>query len=209
MENGTTESAVLLVDDDEAFRRTVGDALETAGYTVLAAASGEEAVELAARHAPRAAILDVALPGISGYHVCRHLRGRFGAGLPILFVSAVRLESFDRVAGLLIGADEYVTKPCATDELLIHLERLIRGSAPVAPQIAARLTARELEILRLLAEGRTGAEIAAELVISRRTVTTHIENLMRKLQVKSRGQAIALAYRSDLLAAPVEAGRQP
>jgi DNA-binding CsgD family transcriptional regulator len=70
---------------------------------------------------------------------------------------------------------------------------------PVTPAVASRLTARETEVLRLLAEGCEPAEIAKQLFISRRTVDTHLENVMRKLGVRSRAQAVALAYREELV----------
>jgi DNA-binding CsgD family transcriptional regulator len=123
--------------------------------------------------------------------------------LPIVFVSAERTESYDRVAGLLLGADEYLAKPVAPNELLIRIERLLRRSGPVAPTVAAKLTGRELEVMSLLADGLAAAEIAARLVISPKTVSTHIDRILRKLGVRSRAQAVALAYRRDLVSAAV------
>jgi DNA-binding CsgD family transcriptional regulator len=90
-------------------------------------------------------------------------------------------------------------KPLAPDELLARVRRLVRSTMPVAPAVASRLTARETEVLRLLAEGCEPAEIAKQLFISRRTVGTHLENIMRKLGVRSRAQAVALAYREELV----------
>jgi DNA-binding NarL/FixJ family response regulator len=118
-------------------------------------------------------------------------------------MSAERTESYDRVAGFLIGADEYLTKPIAPDELVIRIERLLRRSGPVAPPVAAKLTGRELEVLSLLAEGFAAAEIAARLVISPKTVSTHIDRILVKLGVRSRAQAVALAYRRELVSVAV------
>jgi DNA-binding NarL/FixJ family response regulator len=100
---------------------------------------------------------------------------------------------------MLIGADDYVVKPFAPDELLVRVRRLVRSANPIAPAVAATLTARETEVLRHLAAGLGPVEIAACLFISRRTVGTHLENIMRKLGVRSRAQAVALAYRDDLV----------
>jgi DNA-binding NarL/FixJ family response regulator len=153
------------------------------------------------RVAPALVLLEVCLPAICGYEVCRQLRGPYGEALPIVFVSGERTESYDRVAGLLVGADEYLVKPMSPDELLIRVERLLGRSRPVAPPVAAKLTRREREILSLLAEGLHAAEIAARLFISPKTVSTHVDRILRKLGVRSRAQAVALAYRRDLVSA--------
>src|SRR5207237_9250781 len=97
--------------------------------------------------------LEVCLPGIAGYEVGRELRNMFGEGLPIVFVSATRTDSYDRVAGLLVGGDDYLRKPFAPDELLISVRRLVRRSAPLSAAIASRLTKREREVLVMMAEG--------------------------------------------------------
>ena len=147
-------------------------------------------------------ILDVALPGVCGYEVCRELREEFGDVLPIVFVSGVRTEWFDRVAGFLVGADDYVVKPFAPDELLARVRRLARRWTPLATAVAAKLTRRERQVLGLLLEGLEQEEIATQLVISPRTVSTHIENILRKLGVRSRAQAVALAYREGHVRGP-------
>jgi DNA-binding NarL/FixJ family response regulator len=192
---------ILVVDDDPETCAAVGPRLEAAGYRVVCAGTGEEGLEAVRREPPALALLDVCLPGISGYEVCRQLRSTFGDALPILFMSAARTESYDRVAGLLVGADDYLVKPVAPDELAIRIERLLRRRAPVVPLVAAKLTRRELEILSLLAEGLHAADIAASLVISPKTVSTHIDRILAKLGVRSRAQAVALAYRRDLVSA--------
>jgi DNA-binding NarL/FixJ family response regulator len=193
-------SPILIVDAVEAGADLVAQ-LERAGYGTVCAETGEEALELARSDAPALVLLEVCLPGICGYEVCRQLRGLYGEALPIVFVSGGRTESYDRVAGLLVGADEYLVKPVSPDELLIRVERLLRRSRPVAPPVAVKLTRRELEILSLLAEGLHAAEIAARLFISPKTVSTHVDRILRKLGVRSRAQAVALAYRRDLVSA--------
>jgi DNA-binding NarL/FixJ family response regulator len=190
---------ILIVDDDAVFAEAITGILQRAGYAPIAAPRGEDGLGVARSGQPRLVILDVCLPDLSGYEVCRQLKDRFGDGLPVLFVSGVRKESLDRVAGLLIGADDYLAKPFAADELLARVRRLIRHTTAVAPSLASRLTPRELEVLRLLANGMGQDEIARDLFISRKTVATHIEHVLQKLGVRSRAQAVALAYREDLV----------
>ncbi len=169
--------------------------LDRAGHTSAIAKTGEEALDITSHRRPLLVILDVHLPGLSGYAVCRMLRDRFGDDLSIMFVSGERIESFDRVAGLLLGADDYLAKPFAPGEFLVRADKLLRRATRPASKITSRLTARELEVLNLLADGLGQKEIAQRLVISPKTVGTHIEHIMSKLGVRSRAQAIALLYR--------------
>jgi len=91
-------------------------------------------------------------------------------------------------------------KTLFTDEYLIRIDRLLRRSAPLNQTVAATLTARELDVLRLLADGLSPSEVSERLFISKKTVATHIDHILSKLGVHSRAQAVALAYRQDLLA---------
>jgi DNA-binding NarL/FixJ family response regulator len=193
-----TRPPILIVDDD-VFGEAITGILERAGYAPIMVRRGDQGLDIARSEQPRLVILDVCLPDLSGYEVCRQLKDRYGDGLPVLLVSGVRTESFDRVAGLLIGADDYLGKPFAADELLARVRRLIRHTTSMAPSLASRLTPRELEVLRLLANGMGQDEIARDLFISRKTVATHIEHVLQKLGVRSRAQAVALAYREDLV----------
>jgi DNA-binding response OmpR family regulator len=194
---------VLVVEDDDALRTYIGGLLEEAGFAPTGVATGEEALAVASAEPPDAVVLDVCLPGLSGYEVCRELRER-SESLPILFISGQRVESFDRVAGLLIGADDYLVKPFAPDELLARLRGLLRRTKH-APRSLHGLTVRELEVLRQLAEGLAPSTIAERLVISPKTVGTHIEHIFQKLGVRTRAQAVAAAYREHLVDADVEA----
>lgn len=189
---------VLVVDDDEGFRALIAAVLEFDGYEIREAASGEEALEAARAEPPQLVVVDVRLPGICGYEVCRELREEFGGGLPVVFVSGEATQSYDRVAGFLAGGDDYLVKPFALDEFIARVRRLLQRSRMTAPGRSA-LTGRELEVLGLLAEGLAQGEIARRLYISPKTVGTHIERMFKKLGVHSRAQAIALAYRDDLL----------
>ena len=190
---------ILIADNDAACRALAVGVLQKAGYRVIESDNGDDAIDAARRERPCLVILEVNLPGLSGYEVCHRLKDGDGHGLPIVLVSGDRTEPFDRVAGMLIGADDYVVKPFAPGELLVRVRRLVESSAPLASMVASKLTPRETEVLRNLAQGLDPTEIAARLFISRRTVGTHLENIMRKLGVRSRAQAVALAYRDELI----------
>jgi DNA-binding NarL/FixJ family response regulator len=149
-------------------------------------------------------LLNIRLPGLSGYEVCRQLRERFGQRLPLIFISGDRPEPHDRVAGLLIGADDYLAKPFLPDELLARIRRLlIRTNADEDEKEegfpASRMTRREREVLHLLAQGLNQNAIAAEFDISSKTVATHIQRILAKLGVHSRAEAVATAYRLGLV----------
>jgi DNA-binding response OmpR family regulator len=191
---------ILVVDDDPVPLSLTSTTLESAGFTVAAVTSGVEALELMrGKEPPDLVVLDVQLPEMSGYEVCRELREEFGEGLPILFVSGFRTESLDRVAGLLVGADDYLVKPFAPDELIGRVRALTRRSrAGISNGSTWGLTQREDQVLRLLASGLRQEEIASRLVVSHRTVGAHIQNVLRKMGATSRTQAVALAYRRDL-----------
>lgn len=191
---------VLIVDDHASFRELLTAQLESAGLRTIEAEDGKQALERA--HEADVVLLDVNLSDMSGYTVCRELRAEHGERLPIVFLSGYRTESMDRAAGLLIGGDDYVVKPPDFDELLARVRRLIQraqernntGSAGFG------LTRRELEVLQLLGSGNRAPEIAAELGISPKTVSSHIQSIFRKLGVHSRAQAVARAYEYGLVA---------
>jgi two-component system, NarL family, nitrate/nitrite response regulator NarL len=190
---------ILVVDDDAGARDLVSDLLGRAGYTTMQASTGEEALAAAEADRPSLVLLDVRLPGVSGYEVLHSLRDRFGDGLPVVFVSGERTESFDRVAGLQLGADDYLVKPYAPDELIARLRRLLTRPGQLDDTNGRpALTAREEEVLKLLASGLDQKEIAKDLVISEKTVSSHIERILAKLGVHSRAQAVAVAHRTGL-----------
>jgi two-component system KDP operon response regulator KdpE len=122
---------ILVVDDELPLRRALATNLEAREYTVDAAATGEQALELAAARHPDAVILDLGLPGISGLQVIEGLRG--WTDVPILVLSARDAEA-DKVAALDLGADDYVSKPFGMGELLARLRALVRRAAPVDEQ---------------------------------------------------------------------------
>ena len=197
MQRGDT---VLIADPEEASRDLLSGVLRNAGYEPLEAASGDEALDIARARIPAAAILEIPLSGMSGYELCAALRVEFGADMPVIFLSGSRVEPYDRVAGLLLGADDYVTKPYSAGELLVRLRNLLhRRADPDASRFARRLTKREHEVLVLMAEGLHHDEIAQRLVISAKTVATHVEHILRKLGARGRAQAISIAYHHRIL----------
>ncbi|MEW2575060.1 response regulator transcription factor [Streptomyces syringium] len=121
--------AVLVVDDDPDVRAAVVDGLSVEGYTVRSAADGLEALSSVAAAPPAAIVLDLAMPVLDGLAVCRRLRD-LGDRTPVLVLTARDAVS-DRVAGLDAGADDYLVKPFALDELLARLRALLRRAAPV------------------------------------------------------------------------------
>jgi DNA-binding NarL/FixJ family response regulator len=202
--------SILVVEDDAAFREHVRVVLESAGFAVVEAADGELALRLVAEDEPSLVLLDVHLPGFSGYEICRSLREEHGQGIGIIFLSGSKTDSIDRATGLGLGADDYVLKPFEPDELVARVRAVLRRIDPAvaAPSPASGggfgLTPRELEILGLLTEGLTQDQIAERLVIAPKTVATHIERILGKLGVQSRAQAVAFAFRESLVS-----GRQP
>jgi DNA-binding NarL/FixJ family response regulator len=197
---GPRRERIVVADVDSGFREEVSALLEDAGYEACQATTGPEALKAARGQHASLVVLDVWLPEICGYEICRALRDEFGPALPIIFVSADRTEPSDRIAGLLVGADDYLAKPVIPDEFLVRARALVRRSGTTTASAYA-LTTRELEILRLLADGLTASDIARQLFISRKTVGTHIENILRKLRVHSRTEAVARAYRDGLVGA--------
>jgi DNA-binding NarL/FixJ family response regulator len=200
MENNC--GSVLVVDDDPGFRELVLTLCRRAGYDCREAETGEEALATARRERPDVVILDVKLGDTSGYQVCRDLREQFGEQLAIIFVSGARTDSSDRVAGLLLGADDYMTKPFDPEELFARIGRAVVRSTSSEEGKAAEpmlLTPREREVLSLLAQGLGTQAISERLFISPKTVSTHVQRILAKLALHSRAEAVAFAYREDLV----------
>ena len=202
---------ILLVEDEEALRMTVGDRLQNEGYIVEYAATGEEGFEKATQLPFDLVILDLMLPGKNGFSVCKEIR-QAGLITPVLMLTA-RGQTKDKVNGLKIGADDYVTKPFDMLELLARVEALLRRapSRPLAPGVhqfgtiridlrgteATRdgksldLSAREFQLLRYFVEHR-GATISRDELLREvwgysaetftRTVDVHVASLRQKLE---------------------------
>lgn len=197
---------VLIAENDRSCRNLIGRLLRRIGFETVEAATGPETLETAARLHPSLVVLDVGLPEVSGYEVCRELRDEYGSEVGIIFVSRERTTPADRVAGLLVGADDYIVKPFDDDELLARARVVLRHveprsgppEEPAAEAIGSSLTVRESEVLGLLARGQSQTQIAERLFISPKTVGGHIQRILTKLDVHSRAQAVALAHKYGL-----------
>jgi DNA-binding NarL/FixJ family response regulator len=202
---------IYVVDDDDGFRSLVTGILESVGYRTEQVADGAGVLAATETERPAAVLLDVQLPGLNGYEVCRQLRDRYGDTVPIVFISGERTDPLDRAGGLLLGADDYMTKPIDPTELIARVRRIVErpgtnGKAESSDGRLASLTNREHEVLGLLSHGYRQAEIANELVISPKTVATHIQHILGKLEVHSRAEAVAVVLREE---ADVRAHVQP
>jgi two-component system response regulator MprA len=145
----------MVVDDERAVRESLRRALELEGYDIELAENGNEALDLLAEGAqPDALVLDVLMPGVDGLEVCKRLR-RSGNQLPVLMLTA-RAEVENRVAGLDAGADDYVTKPFALEELLARLRALLRRAGPEPSEV---LRFADLDLDPGTREVRRGGEL--------------------------------------------------
>ncbi|OPZ87519.1 MAG: KDP operon transcriptional regulatory protein KdpE [bacterium ADurb.Bin429] len=151
------EATILVVDDEVQIRRALHSLLTARRYGVLLAENGEQALELAADHTPDLVILDLSMPGMNGLEVCRELRAWYRG--PILILS-VRGGEQDKIAALDLGADDYLTKPFPTGELLARIRALLRRAAQhETPPPVIHLGALEIDLARRLVT-RTGQPVS-------------------------------------------------
>jgi len=151
-----SEARVLVVDDEPQIRRALGINLRARGYEVDLAETGEEALDLAARHHPDVVVLDLGLPGIGGVEVIEGLRG--WSRVPVIVLS-VRDAEADKVAALDAGADDFVTKPFGMDELLARLRAALRRAAPAEEAAVVTTDAFVIDLAAKRVAGADGAEI--------------------------------------------------
>ena len=204
-------SRILVVEDDPAILRGLADNLSFESYDVITATDGEQACALVREAKPDLIILDLMLPRMSGYEVCRRLRGD-GVSTPVVMLTA-RGEEADRVLGLDLGADDYITKPFSVRELMARVRAVLRRgqSARRMPDElrfddvvvdfrryearkagrAVELTRKEFGVLRLLA-ARAGAVVTRDELLNEvwgyeatpttRTVDNHVASLRAKFE---------------------------
>ena len=158
-------SPILIVEDDRKVSALVALYLEREGFRTITAYDGREALDLAERHQPLFVVLDIMLPNVDGWDVCRALRRI--SDVPILILTA-RAEEMDRVVGLSLGADDYVVKPFSPRELVARVKTILRR-ARAAPSAAKVLTADRLALdrskRRVTLDGRSVALTASEYVL--------------------------------------------
>jgi NarL family two-component system response regulator LiaR len=213
----TDPITVLLVDDHELVRRGVRAFLETQpGITVVAeAGGGEEAVRLAAEHAPDVALMDLIMPGMDGVEATRRLTAQSPRTNVIMLTSYHDDEHV--FPAIRAGALSYVLKEVGPEQLADAVRKAAAGEAVLHPRVAARvvrelhgarrdepnvfheLSDRELEVLKLIAEGMNNAEIAGRLYVSEKTVKSHVSNILSKLHLVDRTQAAVYAWRQGVV----------
>jgi DNA-binding NarL/FixJ family response regulator len=205
--NAGLTAPVVVADGDASFCAFVSELVQRMSLPVVLATTGREAMAAARESRPALVVLDIGLPDVSGFEVCRELRDQLGEALPIILVSGEKTDDHDRAAGLLLGADDYFGKPLDPTLFMARVRRLVVRAAAAEPADdgapgGRRFTPREQEVLVLLADGHDRAAIARTLVISPRTVGSHIQQLLTKLGVHSQAQAVAAAYRQGLIRPP-------
>jgi DNA-binding NarL/FixJ family response regulator len=211
---------IVLADDHALFRDGVSSLLQAWGHEVVGlAAGGQEAVDLVARLDPDLVLMDVRMPGMSGVQATEAIavsRPR----TPIVMLTVSEDEE-DLFAAIRAGARGYLLKDLEAAQLRAMIDAVARGEAAITPATAARiirhlsslaaaadevvpdrLTARELEVLRLVTAGRRNKEIAAELGISENTVKYHLRNILEKLHAQSRTEVATRALREGLVDRP-------
>jgi DNA-binding NarL/FixJ family response regulator len=209
----------LLADDHSIVRRGLRGLLESAGVTVVAeAGDGAEAVRLCAEHLPDVLILDIAMPKLNGIEVAARVQKLEPP--PAVIILSVHADESYIIRALAAGARAYLLKS-ATDEDLLPAVRAVAADKPFfSPGVTAvlvedyvrtlqargltdsyeLLTAREKEVLQLLAEGRTNKEVATLLDLGLSTVETHRSNLMQKLNLHNTAEIVLYAVRKGIIA---------
>ena len=210
---------VLLVDDHDLFRTGLRNLLEEQGIQIVGEASaGAEAVRGVREVAPDVVIMDLNMPGMNGVEATRQIVA--AAPLTRVLVLTISDQDADVMDAILAGACGYLMKDASIQELLRGLRAAAVGESLISPHIAAKmlqrmrassphsemeksiraeLSDREIEVLKLIANGKDNAQIAADLHISPKTVKNHISNILMKLQIDNRIQAAVYAVRSGIV----------
>ena len=216
----TAESLrVLIADDHDLFRTGLRNLLEDQGVQVVGeAAGGAEAVRIVRELAPDVVVMDLNMPGMGGVDATRHISGI--APLTRVVMLTISDQDSDVMDAILAGACGYLLKDSRIEELMAGIRAAARGESLISPNIAAKvlqriratstqpeiantiraeLSEREIEVLKLIANGKDNALLAAELHISPKTVKNHISNILMKLQIDNRIQAAVYAVRSGIV----------
>ena len=210
---------LLIVDDLPLFRVGIGSALEAANFEVVGeATSARDAVDKSRELQPDVVLLDILMPGGSGLEVVDEIISASPNSRVILLTASESEE--DLLIGVKAGARGYVTKDTPMDDLISAIDAVDAGGAALSPTMAGKLldvtnqllrheellasrkptlTGREIEVLGLVAQGNTSREIGELLFISENTVKNHIRNILDKLGLHSRNEAVLYAVREDLI----------
>jgi two-component system, NarL family, response regulator len=199
---------ILIADDHPVVRQGLAAMIgRKRGMTVVAEASnGREVVDLFRQHRPDVTLLDLRMPQIDGVEAIAIIREEFRNARIIVLTTYDTDEDIYR--GLSAGAMAYLLKGTSPDELLDTIRAVHAGQTRISPEVAAKLaarisipelTARELEVLRLVVGGQSNREIGATLHISEGTVRAHINNILSKMGVSDRTQATTLAIKRGLV----------
>ncbi len=210
---------VLIVDDHDLFRTGLRNLLEEQSVQVVGeAATGAEAVRIVREIAPDVVVMDLNMPGMGGVDATRHISSI--APLTRVVMLTISDEDNDVMDAILAGACGYLLKDSSIEQLISGIEAASRGESLISPTIAAKvlqrvratsanpeiatqiqtqLSDREIEVLKLIANGKDNAVIAGELHISPKTVKNHISNILMKLQIDNRIQAAVYAVRSGIV----------
>jgi DNA-binding NarL/FixJ family response regulator len=213
------ELRVLLVDDHDLFRSGLVNLLSEHGLHVVGEAeNGDVALRLVRELAPDVVIMDLNMPGPSGVDVIRQMTSI--APLTRVVVLTISADDSDVINAVMGGACGYLLKDSSVDQLIAGIHSAAAGESLISPQIAAKmlqmlraqrssvdaaetiraeLSEREIEVLKLIANGHDNAEIARALFISPKTVKNHISNILMKLQMENRIQAAVYAVRSGIV----------
>lgn len=205
---------ILVADDHSLFRDGLVSLLEAAGFSVVGqVGDGQAAVDLALRLRPDIVLLDTLMPELNGLEALRRLQQEWPTATVVLLTSAE--EDHELFEAVEAGARGYLSKSLRADEFIAMLRGLARGEAAMTRQTTGRLlaafsrnnrrsepnslTEREVELLRLMVDGRSNKDIAYALTLSENTVKYHIKNILQKLDVHNRTEAAAHAIRSGLV----------
>jgi DNA-binding NarL/FixJ family response regulator len=209
----------VVVDDHDLFRTGLRSLLEEHGVAVVAEAStGDQALRLVLELAPDVVVMDLNMPGMTGVEATRKIVA--AAPLSRVVVLTISDQDADVLDAIVAGACGYLLKDASIDELLQGIHSASIGESLISPHIAGKvlqrvraastmpggadmirseLSQREIEVLKLIANGKDNAEIASELFISPKTVKNHISNILMKLQIENRIQAAVYAVRSGIV----------